>query len=299
MSKHIPVLLQETVANLKLAPGMVVVDGTLGGGGHAKEIIKNISPVGTLIGIDVDNGTLSKAKSELEAIGKEFNVKTQFINDSFRNLKEIVDSADVKEVNAILLDLGFSSDQMDASGRGFSHQRDEPLQMNLASVGDLTALDIVNSWSEEEIEEVLKDYGEEQFASQIAKAICERREESPIMRTTDLVEVITGATPNWYQHKKIHPATKTFQALRIAVNDELGALQEFLQQAPSVIAPNGRLAIISFHSLEDRIVKQQFVAWEKSGLVKRVNKRVFKPERAEILANRRSRSAKLRVCEFI
>ncbi|MFZ3020109.1 MAG: 16S rRNA (cytosine(1402)-N(4))-methyltransferase RsmH [Minisyncoccia bacterium] len=299
MAIHKPVLLQETITNLKLSAGMVVVDGTLGGGGHAREIIKSIAPNGTLVGVDVDNNTLDKTKSELEVFAKELSVHAIFANDSFRNLKEITSNASLQEVNAILLDLGFSSDQMDLSGRGFSHQRDEPLQMNLATTEGITALDIVNTWDEAGIEEILRDYGEEQFATEIAKKICEVREQAPIMKTTDLVQVIMSATPSWYHHRKIHPATKTFQALRIAVNDELGALREFLQQVPSVIASKGRLAVISFHSLEDRIVKLQFVAWERSGIAKRVNKKVIKPEREEVLTNRRSRSAKLRVCEFI
>jgi len=299
MTIHKPVLLQETITGLKLSPGIVAIDGTFGGGGHAREIIKNISPNGTYIGLDADVTAIGREKEEINALAEEKEVKAILVVDNFRNVKECLPAEIVGNVNAVLLDLGFSSDQIENSGRGFSVLRDEPLQMTLADNSEFTVTDIVNSWDESEIEEILKEFGEEQFAPQIAKTICDARKTGPIMRTAQLVELVKKATPEWYHHKKIHPATKTFQALRIAVNDELGALRDFLPQAPVILASGGRLAIISFHSLEDRIVKQQFIAWERSGVAKRINKKAIKPEREEILANRRSRSAKLRVCEFI
>ena len=338
MAIHKPVLLQETIESLSLLAGTTAVDGTLGRGGHAQEIIKRISPGGTFIGIDVDEKALLRNRAMFEPIAKELSVQTHFIKDNFRNLKEILLTTGVVDVNAILLDLGFSSEQISESGRGFSFLRDEPLLMTLSGDASYTAIDLINSASPEELEEILRNYGEEQFARNISQEIVKRRKETPITKTFELVETVKAATPLWYHRRKIHPATKTFQAiriikpiestfqlveiikkstpgwyhkkrihfatktfqsLRIAVNDELGALRDFLSQMPAVVAHKGRLAIISFHSGEDRIVKLQFVAWERSGVGKRVNKKAIKPTREEVLVNRRARSAKLRVCEFI
>ena len=299
MAIHKPVLLQETIESLSLLAGTTAVDGTLGRGGHAQEIIKRISPGGTFIGIDVDEKALLRNRAMFEPIAKELSVQTHFIKDNFRNLKEILLTTGVVDVNAILLDLGFSSEQISESGRGFSFHRDEPLLMTLSGDTSYTAIDLINSASQEELEEILRNYGEEQFARNISQEIVKRRRETPITKTFELVETVKAATPLWYHRRKIHPATKTFQAIRIAVNDELGALRDFLSQMPAVVAHKGRLAIISFHSGEDRIVKLQFVAWERSGVGKRVNKKAIKPTREEVLVNRRARSAKLRVCEFI
>ncbi|HEY9586246.1 MAG TPA: 16S rRNA (cytosine(1402)-N(4))-methyltransferase RsmH [Candidatus Paceibacterota bacterium] len=299
MAIHKPVLLQETIESLSLLAGTTAVDGTLGSGGHAQEIIKRISPGGTFIGIDVDEKALLRNRAMFEPIAKELSVQTHFIKDNFRNLKEILLTTGVVDVNAILLDLGFSSEQISESGRGFSFLRDEPLLMTLSGDASYTAIDLINSASPEELEEILRNYGEEQFARNISQEIVKRRRETPITKTFELVETVKAATPLWYHRRKIHPATKTFQAIRIAVNDELGALRDFLSQMPAVVAHKGRLAIISFHSGEDRIVKLQFVAWERSGVGKRVNKKAIKPTREEVLVNRRARSAKLRVCEFI
>ena len=299
MAIHKPVLLQETIESLSLLAGTTAVDGTLGRGGHAQEIIKRISPGGTFIGIDVDEKALLRNRAMFEPIAKELSVQTHFIKDNFRNLKEILLTTGVVDVNAILLDLGFSSEQISESGRGFSFLRDEPLLMTLSGDASYTAIDLINSASPEELEEILRNYGEEQFARNISQEIVKRRRETPITKTFELVETVKAATPLWYHKRKIHPATKTFQAIRIAVNDELGALRDFLSQMPAVVAHKGRLAIISFHSGEDRIVKLQFVAWERSGVGKRVNKKAIKPTREEVLVNRRARSAKLRVCEFI
>ena len=299
MAIHKPVLLQETIESLSLSAGTTAVDGTIGGGGHAQEIIKRISPGGTFIGIDVDEKALLRNRAMFEPIAKELSVQTHFIKDNFRNLKEILLTTGVVDVNAILLDLGFSSEQISESGRGFSFHRDEPLLMTLSGDTSYTAIDLINSASQEELEEILRNYGEEQFARNISQEIVKRRRETPITKTFELVETVKAATPLWYHRRKIHPATKTFQAIRIAVNDELGALRDFLSQMPAVVAHKGRLAIISFHSGEDRIVKLQFVAWERSGGGKRVNKKAIKPTREEVLVNRRARSAKLRVCEFI
>ncbi len=292
---HISVLLQETIELLALAPGQTVLDGTAGGGGHAEAIAKAISPSGTLIALDVDPYALERAEARLKGTG----VKLLTENTNFRETSRALSRLGISHVDRILLDLGFSSDQMDSSGRGFSFKGDEPLFMTLKPNAQTTAMDFVNTESEEEIRRALKEYGEESFARAIAEEIVKTRKNGIISRTGELVDVVMRATPSWYHKKKIHPATKTFQAIRIAVNDELGALESFLSSAPALLSSHGRLAIITFHSLEDRIVKKEFAKWEEEGKVKLINKKVVTPSREEILKNRRSRSAKLRVCEFI
>ena len=296
MTQHTPVLLQETIDNLTLLSGQTVLDGTFGGGGHSELIAEKINPQGTLIAFDVDEKSLSIAKKRIEDKGLEITVHA--INENFRNIDDVLKNLGIEKIDRALLDLGFSSDQMEGEGRGFSFKKDEPLQMTLSGKGDYTAIDFLNTKNEEEISQVLMEYGEESFGRQIASAIVERRKEKPITTTGELVEIIKSATPEWYAYKKIHPATRTFQAIRIAVNDELGALREFLSKAPQIMDKHGRLALITFHSLEDRIVKQKMSDWEKEDIGKRVKRSVFKPSREEVLSNRRSRSAKLRVFEF-
>ncbi len=294
MTKHISVLLQETIENLNLLPGQIVLDGTLGGGGHAEEIAKKIAPSGTLIALDVDEGALNEAKKRLE----NEKIIIHAVNENFRNTKDVLKKLNIQKLDKAVLDLGFSSDQMEGVGRGFSFNRDEPILMTLTGKGANSAIDFLNTKSAGEISQALREYGEESFADDIAERIVEKRREKLISTTGELVEIILSATPFWYHKKKIHPATRTFQALRIAVNDELEALKEFLANAPQIFNQQGRLAIITFHSLEDRIAKEVTKAWEKEGIGKRVNKSVIKPARPEILANRRSRSAKLRVFQF-
>lgn len=296
---HKPVLLQEVISGLDLKPGDAVFDGTLGGGGYSSAIIKKISPGGFLVAVDSDSKAIEMTRHHLENLSKNLAVNLELFNDNFRHVDNLLISSGVEGLNGAVLDLGLSSDQLEHSGRGFSMLKDEMLEMNMSQLNSLTAMDIVNTWSEDQLKEIFSDYGEEQFAERITRAITERRKIGAIKKTTELVEIIKKATPEWYHHRKIHPATKTFQALRIAVNDELGALREFLSKIPSVARPGGRLAIVSFHSLEDRLVKLQFIAWERSSIAKRINKKAIKPTRREILSNRRSRSAKLRICEFI
>ena len=292
--KHIPVLLKEVVDLLDLQEGDVVVDGTINRAGHAKEICKLIGKAGTLIGIDTDQNALDEATKNLQ----DSKCKVILEKENFRNLDKVLKRNDVKKINAILLDLGFSSNQMDDSNRGFSFQKDEPLLMTLkekTTEKDLTAKEIVNDWDEENIADVIYGYGEETFSRQIAQKIVELRKEKPIETTQDLVAIIEQAVPNWYKHKKIHFATKTFQALRITVNDEIGALKEVLPKAINALAENGRLAVISFHSIEDRIVKQFFKEQKEAGLGQIITKKPITPQRAEVLENPRSRSAKLRI----
>jgi 16S rRNA (cytosine1402-N4)-methyltransferase len=205
-------------------------------------------------------------------------------------------------VDRILLDIGLSSNQFEDSGRGFSFQKDEPLIMSFKKdlkETDLTAKEILNTWDRENIEAILKGYGEEQFAWKISKAIVERREQKPIETTFELVDIVKSATPKFYHHRKIHPATKTFQALRITVNDEIESLKDGINKGFNILNKDGRIAVISFHSLEDRIVKQFFREMEDSGVGKRITKKPILPSEEEIRENPRSRSAKLRILEKI
>jgi len=296
---HIPVLLREAIENLNLKEGDTVIDGTFGGGGHAQEICKLIGSTGTLVGIDLDRNALNYANEKLKS-GK---CKIILEKENFRNLDKVLVKVGIKKVNAILLDLGFSSDQIEISGRGFSFRGNppaggEPLLMTLNDSPDeesLTAKEIINEWEEENIADVIYGYGEEKFSRQIAKKIVEMRKEKPIETTQDLVRIIEKAVPNWYKHKKIHFATKTFQALRITVNDEIGALKEALPKAISALNTGGRVAVISFHSIEDRQVKTFFNIKKKEDIGNVITKKPIVPSMQEIINNPRSRSAKLRV----
>ncbi len=299
MTVHKPVLLHQTLELLGLKAGNVFLDGTFGGGGHGMEIVKAIAPNGRYIAIDKDKNAITNSGQEIKTFSESLQVECRLINGDFRNAKDILESLGIEKIDRALLDLGFSSDQMDESGRGFSFLRNEPLLMTLSPDDEISARDLINTASENKIEEILSSYGEEKFSKQIARAICEDRKTNAITTTWELVEVIKKATPSWYHHKKIHPATKVFQALRIWTNDELGALEKFLADFKHLAVKGTRLAVISFHSLEDRIVKRMFKGWEDEGLAVRVNKKAEMPVYGEIKSNRRSRSAKLRVCEFL
>lgn len=293
---HIPVLLKETIDSLNLQNGDVAIDCTINRGGHSKEICEKIGGSGTLIGIDVDKNALNEVSKKL----KSAKCKVILEQENFRNLDKVLEKNRIQKANAILLDLGFSSNQMDDSGRGFSFQRNEPLLMTFKDnlkEEDLTAKEIVNTWDEKNIADIIYGYGEEKFSRQIAKKIVEFRYEKPIETTQDLVSAIEKAVPNWYKHKKIHFATKTFQALRITANDEIRALKEVLPKAIGVLEENGRLAVISFHSIEDRIVKQFFKEQDNADKGQVITKKPIVPNRDEIKSNPRSRSAKLRVFE--
>lgn len=291
---HVPVLLQSTIELLDLKEGETVVDTTLGLAGHAKVMAEKIGQSGTLIGFDADAGLLTKAKENLA----DTKCQKIFINSNFRHIKSALDEVGIGKVDKILFDLGLNSEHFDQSGRGFTFQKDEPLLMTLAvniNEDTLTAKEIVNTWAEESIADIIYGYGEEQFSKRIAKAIVEAREKKSIETTFDLVEIIRQAVPVFYTKKKIHFATKTFQALRITVNDELGALREGLAGAWEKLSNGGRMAAISFHSLESKVVKEFFKTKVAEGDGKLVNKKALKPNREEELANPRSRSAQLRV----
>lgn len=295
---HVPVLLQPTIERLDLKAGETVVDATLGLGGHAQVIAKQIGPLGTLIGLDADAKLLAKAKKNLE--GAE--CRKIFINTNFRHLVGALDKEGIEMVDKVLFDLGLNSEQFEASGRGFSFQRDEPLLMTLASQieeGTLTAKEIVNDWSEESLADIIFGYGEKRFARRIARAIVAARAEHEIKTTFDLVEIIRSAVPIFYTKAKIHFATRTFQALRITVNNELGALQDGLVGAWGKLSCGGRVAALSFHRLEARIVKEFFKNQVIAGAGELVTKKAVKPSHEEIMANPRSRSAQLRVVRKI
>jgi 16S rRNA (cytosine1402-N4)-methyltransferase len=251
-----------------------------------------------MIGIDLDPQAIIRSKERLFP----YKLNIYYVENSFRNIKQILSDLKINSVDKILLDIGLSSNQFEDSGRGFSFQKDEPLNMSFKEeIGqnDLTAGEIVNTWELENLATIIKNYGEEQFAWKIAKAIVARREAKPIETTFELAEIIKLATPKWYHHKKIHPATKTFQALRITVNDEIRALKQGLQDGFDSLNLSGRLAVISFHSLEDREVKQFFKEKEKLNLAKLITKKPIVPQSSEIKINPRSRSAKLRIIEKI
>ena len=293
---HIPVLLHEVIDGLALKPGDIFVDGTLGGGGHSEEVLKRFGNRVKIIGIDLDFDAVRRSEERLGQ--SQGDIK--FIEGSFRNLNAILDSLNIKGVNKILLDLGLSSNQFEESGRGFSFQKNEPLIMSFKKdlkEADLTAKEILNTWDLENIITIIKSYGEEKFAWKIAKAIVERREVKPIETTFDLVEIIKSATPKFYHHRKIHPTTKTFQALRITVNDEIESLKEGIRKGFERLNNGGRLAVISFHSLEDRVVKQFFKEKGTEGQAKILTKRPIIPSDEEIGQNPRSRSSKLRIIE--
>ncbi len=294
--QHKTVLLQEAIDGLNIQPGDVFVDGTLGGGGHMEEVVRRFGDAVVMIGIDLDPEAIERATSRLEP----FKCPIRFAEGSFRNIDTLLLGFGITQVDKILLDIGLSSNQFEDSGRGFSFQKDEPLVMSFktdVTDDDLTAAKILNNWDEENIRAILEGYGEEQFAYKIAKAIVAQREVKPIETTFELVDIVNSATPNFYHHRKIHPATKTFQALRVCVNDEIESLKEGIRKGFEMLQPHGRLAVISFHSLEDRAVKQFFREQVASGVANGITKKPIIPTDEEIAENPRSRSAKLRIIE--
>jgi len=292
---HVSVLLKETIDFLDVRPGQVFLDGTVGNGGHAAAIIPLLGTKGTYIGIDQDATSIASAQ---EALAEKTPLTLLLRKENFRHLDRVLHKDNLHFVDRILLDLGFNSDQLDLSGRGFSFLRNEPLLMtynNDPEIGDLTAWEIINRWSGEDIADTLFTFGEEKFARKIVRAIVAKREEAPIGRTLELVKIIESAVPVSYRTQKIHYATKTFQALRIAVNDELNALSEGLSKGFHALSKNGRIAVISFHSLEDRIVKNFFRGKDKERTGELITKKVIMSGKEERTQNPRSRSAKLRV----
>lgn len=288
-------MLEEILTLLKLKNGKTVVDATLGLGGHAIEIIKKISPRGRLIGIDRDKETLEIAKQKLS----KYSSQCKFVHDNFCNIDNILNSLKIKYVDGVILDLGVSSPQLDNPIRGFSFVNEGPLDMRMNRNSSISAFDLINSLSQKEIAAMLWKFGQERFSNRIAKMIIRRRNESAINTTTELAKLISQAVPYPQRYYRIHPATRSFQAIRIAVNQELESLETFLSKIAAFMNKNGRICIISFHSLEDRIAKINFRNLAKTQKFRLIVKKPLIPKDDEVKTNPRSRSAKLRVLEKI
>lgn len=306
---HISVLLEECLDGLNIKPDGIYVDGTLGGAGHSSQIAKRLT-TGRLIGIDRDPVALAAAGERL----KPYADRVTLVHSNFCEIEQVLRDLDIPGVDGILLDLGVSSPQLDDGERGFSYMADAPLDMRMNSHDVLDAKAVVNTWSQEELCRILYDYGEERYAPRIAAAICRRRAERPIETTLELVDIIRSAMPPAALREKQHPAKRSFQAIRIAVNDELGSVEKVMRDAIPLLNPGGRLAVITFHSLEDRIVKTAMAAAAKGCTcppsfpvcvcgkkpqVTLVSRKPIVASAEELEANPRSRSAKLRVCEKV
>ena len=304
---HKSVLLDECIQGLNIKPDGIYLDGTLGGAGHSSQIVRRLT-TGRLIGVDRDQVALEAAAQRL-APWKE---RVTLVHSNFKDIDGILDRLGIEKVDGMLFDLGVSSPQLDDGQRGFSYMADAPLDMRMNREDRLTAYDVVNQWPREELRRILYEYGEERYAPQIAGAIDRKRQNAPIETTLQLVDVIRGALPAQALREKQHPAKRSFQAIRIAVNDELGSVRQMLEEAIPRLNPQGRLAVITFHSLEDRIVKSAMAAAAKGCTcppefpgcvcvkkpqVKLINRKPITSSPEELEENPRARSAKLRVCE--
>jgi len=298
---HRPVLLHEVLEYLNPQEGGVFIDATINGGGHAKAIVERIGKTGRLLGIDRDHELVEKLKvsSFPPKADPPPADKFHLICDTFANIKHIAEEHGFTGVDGILFDLGFSSFHIELSGRGFSFLRDEPLDMRYDTDSGISAKDVINKWSEDKLRGILFTLGEERFARRIARRIIEHRDRRPVETTTELVEIIRMAVPGSYHRGRIHFATRTFQALRMCVNDELKHVAKGIAEAVSLLATGGRMAVISFHSGEDRIVKELFREGERNGILRRITKKPVRALTAECEKNPRSRSAKLRVAERV
>lgn len=289
--QHTTVLLPEAVDGLVLSPSATVVDATFGSGGHAHAIVQQLDETGTYIGIDADKTALDRSK--LGDVAPHIHL----VNDNFRHITQILGSLQIEKVDAILADLGWRMEQFADGEKGFSFQHEGPLHMTFGDPESypFTAMDIVNEWDEHVIADILYGYAQERFSRRIAKAIVAARTHQSIKTTTELVNIINRAYPAVAKRGKIHPATRSFQALRIAVNDELGVLETFLKDGFAHLVPGGRMAIITFHSIEDRVVKHSFRELKEAGLATLTPKKPIVPSEEEQKQNPRARSAKLRI----
>lgn len=305
---HVSVLLDECIENLNIKPDGVYVDCTMGGAGHSKEIVKKLSNKGLFIGFDQDKNAIKTAKERLS----EYSDRVKFVHSNFENIKDELEKIGVYKIDGVLADLGVSSHQLDEADRGFSYMQDAPLDMRMDVRCEFSAYDVVNGYTEEELAKIIKDYGEENWAKRIAKFIVEERKEKKIETTKELVEIIKKAIPKKARIDGPHPAKRTFQAIRIEVNNELGVITKMIEDASSIMNKGGRICIITFHSLEDRIVKNAFkelsldcicpphlpmCQCDKKSEVKIITRKPIMPTDEEIEVNPRSRSAKLRVAE--
>lgn len=307
--KHIPVLLDEVIEYLKPQPGQLMVDCTAGGGGHSEAILERLLPGGRLIALDQDAEAVKAAGKKLEGLGTE---NFLVIQTNFRYLKDVFQGNCTENADGILVDLGVSSYQLDEKERGFSYQQDAPLDMRMDQTIDYTAADLLNQASQEELARIIWEYGEERWAKRIAEFIAAERKKRAIITTGDLVDVIKKAVPKGARREGPHPAKRTFQAIRIAINNELEVIETVIEQGVEILKPGGRMAIITFHSLEDRIVKKMFqnlakgctcpqdfpvCVCGKKAIVRIVTPKPILPKEEELLNNSRARSAKLRVIE--
>ncbi len=304
---HVSVLLDECIQGLNIRPDGIYVDGTLGGAGHSSHIASKIT-TGRLIGIDRDEVALTAAAERLAPYGD----RVTLVHSNFCDIASVLAQLGIRGVDGILLDLGVSSPQLDDGARGFSYMADAPLDMRMDHSEALTAAAVVNTWSYEELKRILYEYGEERYAPQIASAICKRREQAPVRTTLELVDIIRSAMPPAALREKQHPAKRSFQAIRIAVNDELGAVSQVMRDAIPCLNPGGRLVVITFHSLEDRIVKNAMAeaakgctcppsfpvcVCGKKPKVRLITRKPIVSGEEELARNPRARSAKLRICE--
>lgn len=305
---HVSVLLNECIENLNIKKDGVYVDCTMGGAGHSKEIVKKLSKDGLFIGFDQDKNAIATAKERLA----DYSDRVRFIHSNFSNIKEELEKIGVYKIDGVLADLGVSSHQLDEADRGFSYMHDAPLDMRMDIRQPFSAYDVVNTYSEEQLAKIIKDYGEDNWAKRIAKFIVEGRSEKPIEKTGELVDIIKKAIPKKARIDGPHPAKRTFQAIRIEVNNELGVINKMIDDAVSMMNKGGRICIITFHSLEDRIVKNEFkhlslscvcppelpiCQCDKVSEVKVITRKPILPSKEEVEVNPRSRSAKLRVAE--
>lgn len=306
---HVSVLLRECIDGLHIKPDGIYVDGTLGGAGHSSQIVARLT-TGRLIGIDRDPVALKAAGERLAPYAD----RVTLVHSNFCEIAQVLADLGIEGVDGILLDLGVSSPQLDEVSRGFSYMGDAPLDMRMNGEDTLSAYDVVNTWPYEELRRILYEYGEERYAPQIASTVCRRRETAPIQTTLELVDIIRSAMPPAALREKQHPAKRSFQAIRIAVNDELGSVEKVMADAIPCLNPGGRLAVITFHSLEDRIVKNAMAAASKGCTcppnfpvcvcgkkpkVKLISRKPIVSTQEELDINPRARSAKLRVCEKI
>ncbi len=307
--EHISVLLKETVDGLDIKPDGIYVDGTLGGGGHSEEILKRLD-TGKLIGIDQDENALKAASERLKEYGDKFIP----VRDNFSNILEVIEKLGINKIDGMMMDLGVSSHQLDEADRGFSYRFDAPLDMRMDQRSDLDAYRVVNTYTEDDLNRIFRDYGEENWARRIAKFICEQREEKPIETTLELVDLIYRAIPAATRREGGHPAKRTFQAIRIEVNGELEIIKQTIKDITSVLNKGGRISIITFHSLEDRLVKQTYKELATGCIcppeipicmcnnkpkLKVITRKPILPSQTELEMNARSKSAKLRVAKRI
>lgn len=307
---HKPVLLEESIKYLCPMEDGVYIDATMGLGGHTKSLIEACNNNAKIIGMDVDENALNVARERLA----EYQDNIVFVNKNYINIDNTISDLNIKKVNGIIADLGLSSFQLDHSGKGFSFNKNEPLDMRMDASLQFTAYDLVNEMDQSELENIFKIYGEERFSRNISKSIIKNRVSKPIQTSSELAALVSNSIPKKFHPKRIHPATKTFQALRIAINNELENLKIFIEKAIKILKPGGRIVIISFHSLEDRIIKKTFKKFHSPCICppdlpicscgnipnfKIINKSPIRPQESEIIENPRARSAKMRVGEKI